>query len=316
MRARVDAFVRARWMEQVSEEAAWVEQVRRQTEQCLESVGVPSADGAHTVQYGFVGPTWQRTVEVLAQTELPPLLLFHGTRATWADVQEADVAALQERVRTDMVLRLQLLDVCAAGLEAARAGQAWLHNWLASARWRREGLKQPAPHALIPTWVTKVHGEVELEFASLASQLPPATWPHLYAWLIHYLAASAREGTFTPLLVPLPARAAAETRQQLAEWLGEHWCTLARLSTSWQQDVGSTSALAALLPPTSCPTLADFVSCIDSLATPAAPAQPSPPSRPPATAPETWVCTTVQSSLFPAMYLSPAGQLSFNVSAE
>ncbi len=316
MRPHLDAFVQARWMERVEEEAVWVEDVRRQTEQCLELVSVPTADGTHTVHYGFVGSSWQRTVEVLAQTELPASVLFGTTRASWADVQETDVAALLERVRTNMVLRLQLLDVCAAALEPARAGQAWLHNWLVSPRWRRDGLKQLARPAANPVWMTRVHGMVELEFSSLALTLPPETWPHLYAWLIHYLVQSARDGTFTPLLVPVPAGWTATARQQLAEWLVDHWHTLTRLSTSWQQEVLSVPALAALLPPTSCPTLADFVACINSLATPAAPVPPSSPSRLPASVPETWVCTTVQSSLFPAMYLSPAGRLSFNVTAE
>jgi hypothetical protein len=274
-------------------------------------VNVLTPEGVEAVHYGFVGSTWQRTVELLAQTGLPAhLLLPH--RTDWTDVDEADVGALVARVRTDMVLRLQLLDVCAAASPAAHSGQAWLYTWLASAQWAREWLHQPVPRALIPTWVTKVHGVAELEFASLACRMPRDKWAHVYAWLVHYLAASTRDGTFTPLVVPVEAG----EQQHLAQWLLAHWGSLSRLSTSWQQEVPSTLALAALLPPTSCPTLDDFVACIHSLAIAAPPAPPLVPPRPPANASEMWVCTTVQSSLFPAMYLGPAGQLSFNVSDE
>lgn len=266
LRERVIRFIGRRWLEEEQHEAAVLASVRAQTMRCCEKVAVPAAMHGQRVLYGFMADTWDKTAEVLAGTDIPVQLVFPA-RTLWSEVNEGDVVALQARLDDEVVLRLRLLDVVAAAYPAVKAGQEWLSRWMREKRW-------VCPQQLERWGSSKLavaHGTVEHEFACIAVRYPDRR-AHFYAWLIHFLVASAQSGKFEPLLV----RSVQPAGKELVEWLlafhDRRWSceereALAQLATAWTLNVQSVADLRSLLPPTSCPTFADFVACCDSIGT-------------------------------------------------
>lgn len=298
LKKRVNKFISEVW--QVHQEG-----VRAQMKRCVREVHV----NGEVVVYGFVCAQWESTVATLQSLRLPVHLLLQ--RASWHEVTAADIAALEDRVKHDVVLRLRLLDVCAARDPECATGQAWLTDWL-----------QHVPACTAPRSYP-AQGKVESLFLSCAADAPEAAQRHLFGVMHLFLLASAGTDTFTPLLVspmPPPQSLPAELVDALASlWSCHPAEVLVRVSATVQQPLSSLSALAALLPPSSCTTLDAFLHHARPAATPALQSPPARPQTPPSPSPdeaEVWIRMTEQSALFPPMYLGPAGQVSFKLSDE
>lgn len=318
VKARVSAFITHMWSGEARKEREAKERVRVQTRRCMRTIQCEQ-DGGTTHVYGFVCDAWQDTVAVLRGTGVPSLLLFGPDVHTWEGVDEGMVARLSERVATDVVLRMRLLDASALGDVEARDGQARVTAYLATNTWppQPQLCSAPAPRG------ETGHGEVEQAFVTWAMGVKEpqrsSLLPHLFVWLHVFLARSAHTHTFHPLFHAVrwgegEALALAEDllAPHLYSRLHPHLATMGLRVPCLPQD------LARHLPPTTCGAYTIFQDAVHTTATggtrPGRAFQTrsrSPPGRPP---PKGWTRMTARSLLYPPMYLGPRGQLSFNLS--
>jgi hypothetical protein len=318
VKARVAAFITHMWSGEARKEREAKERVRAQTRQCRRTIRCEQ-DGGKTHVYGFVCDAWHDTVAVLRGTGVPSLLLFGPGVHTWEDVDEGMVVGLSERVATDVVLRMRLLDACAAADVEARDGQACVTAYLATDKWG----SPPQVSLLAAARRYTDHGEVEQAVVMWATRLKEpqlsSLLPHLFVWLHVFLARSAQTHTFHPLFHAVAwgqgeALALAEDllAPHLLSRLQPHLATMGLRVPCLPQD------LAPHLPPTTCGAYTVFLDAVHTTATGGTRPRRAPHTRsrsPPGRAPpKGWTRMTTRSLLYPPMYLGPRGQLSFNLS--
>ena len=312
--ARVSAFITHMWSSEARKEKEAKERVRAQTRQCRRVI----CCGPNAHVYGFVCDAWHDTVAALRCTRVPLHLLFDAHVQTWEEVDEGAVTQLIQRVATDVVFRMRLLDACAAADAEAKAGQACITAYLAREQW--------APPPVVSALATQetLQGDVEQAFVAWATRLKEpqrsAVLPHLFVWLHVFLVRAAQTHTFYPLVrgqVRWGAQEALALAQDLmAPQLYSHLAP--HMATMGLREPCSPADLAPHLPPTTCGGYNVFLDAVRTAATGGTRRGLAPQSRsrsPPGRAlPKGWTRMTTQSLLYPPMYLGPHGQLLFNLS--